>query len=585
MSPDALLPLAVLGPLGVASALLAFAHRLPPRWPKIVAILTALAVCGLCAVLARASLDGPVRHWFAGWTPDSAHRPGVVLGIGFQADPASAVLASFCGGLFAASFVFAWGYFDGEHAHFQVLMLLFLAAMVGFCLTRDLFNLFVWFELMSVAAFALTAYPLGRSALEGAFNFTLTNALASFLMLAGTGLLYARTGTLDFAAMGQAVAAIRGDPVLTGGFVLVAGALLTKAAILPFHLWLADAHAVAPSPVSVIFSGAMVSLGLFGLAKLVAQVFSGDPQVMALVHGLLLWLGLATALTAGLTAFAQRHLKRMLAFSTIAHLGVMLTALAADTDTGRAGLLLYMLGHGLVKGALFMVAGILLALRRSADEIVLYGRGRGLWPAGLAMILGGLMLGGLPIGLLHGATGLIDVSADAPTRVIVTVATALTGAAVLRAAARIVLRRSGVPGPELLAPTEREREKPDRPLWLMAAPALTLILLALAPFEAVAPLLGFAAARLADPDAPALALAPSGGLASPAPGVLTGALLLSALLRRRAVTGMARGLARAERAVFGALQSLHSGLVGDYVTWMAVGLAVFALACLGTPPV
>ena len=112
-------------------------------------------------------------------------------------------------------------------------MLLFLAAMVGFCLTRDLFDLFVWFELMSVAAYALTAYPLGPSSLEGAFNFTVVNTIASYGMLAGVALLYARSGALDYEAIGHAVGPAGADPVVLAGFCLVALALLTKGACSP----------------------------------------------------------------------------------------------------------------------------------------------------------------------------------------------------------------------------------------------------------------------------------------------------------------------------------------------------------------
>lgn len=230
--------------------------------------------------------------------------------------------------LFVAAFVFTWGYFDEVGAHFHVLMLLFMAGMVGFCLTHDLFNLFVWFELMSIAAFALTGYQLRSSALEGALNFTVTNTVGSYLFLGGLGLLYARAGALDFSVLGRAVAAHPGDVVTCASFALMATGFLIKAAQMPFHFWLADAHTVAPSPVSVIFSGAMVALGLFGLLRLVLDVFSGAAAVTAVVQTLLLGIGAATAVAGGVMALLQRHLKRLLAFSTISHAGVMLAGLA-----------------------------------------------------------------------------------------------------------------------------------------------------------------------------------------------------------------------------------------------------------------
>ncbi|GGE00037.1 hypothetical protein GCM10011390_18550 [Aureimonas endophytica] len=578
---ESLLPLPVLLPLATGAVMLALAHILPPRLGDLVAFAAAVAVAALSFWLADEALEGPITHWFGGWTPDAAGRPGVVLGIGFRADPASAAMAGFCGMLFACAFVFAWGYFDAVRMHFHILMLLFLAAMAGFSLTRDLFNLFVWFELMSVAAFALTAYPLGESSLEGALNFIVTNTLASVMMLAGIGLLYSRTGTLDFSAMGAAGARLGDDPVLLGGFALLAAALLTKAAILPFHLWLADAHAVAPSPVSMIFSGAMVSLALFALLKLTAEVFAHEDRIVGLVRGGLAWLGLGTAILGALMAWAQTHLKRLLAFSTISHLGIMLVGVATLTPVGAGGVLLYVFGHGLVKAGLFMTAGMLLALRHSADEIALHGKSKALWPAGLAMGLGGLLLGGLPFGLLHGATHLIHVETRSPLLdVAVILSTALTGAAVLRAALRIFAGLSGAPGVEAFAPTERETEKANRPLWLMLLPCAFVLALALVPPALVEPFLGRAAPRLLAPDQAGEVLLPPAelSLAGIAPFVLMLALTGASLLRRRPVTPLARRLAKLERRPFQALQAVHSGMVGDYVAWMMLGLGLIAAA-------
>ena len=572
---SALLPAVVLLPLGVALLVLAASHWLPERVSTILVILTALTVAAACGYLARESFEAPILHWFGGWTPASSHKPDVVLGISFLADPASAAVAAFSAFLFAASLTFAWGYFDEEHSHFQILMLLFMAAISGFCLTHDLFNLFVWFELMSVAAFALTAYPLGKSSLEGAFNFTITNTFGSYLMLAGIGLLYARTGTLDFTTMGRFVSEAGSDAVLSGGFCLIAAALLTKAAIVPFHMWLSDAHAVAPSPVSVIFSGIMVSVALFGLAKLTGQIFIHDRDVTTIVHSLFLWLGTVTALIGGVMAFAQRHIKRLLAFSTIAHLGIMLTGIAALTPAALGGFLLYLFGHGLVKATLFMIAGILLARCNSSDEIMLYGKGRQLWPAGIVMAIAGLLLGGLPVGSLHDATDIFT-SRLSVVGIIIVVSTALTGAAVLRVAARVFLGLSGTPGPEITAPTEREREKGNRPLLLMLLPCVIMSIVALVPGKLFKPFVDHAEVQLMQPLHVGSVSTPEPSLSalSFAPIILTLALFAFALIRQRATRSVARKLFRLELLPFRGLQFIHSGLVGDYVIWMVVGVAI-----------
>lgn len=578
----ALTPLTVAGPLAVGGALLAMAHWLPPRVSDVVSIITALAVCALCAALAVFTVrHGSFAYWFGGWTPG----PKVTLGIGFGVDPASAATAAFVALIFAASFLFSWGYFDEVKAHFHVLMLLFMAGMTGFVLTRDLFNLFVWFEVMSVAAFALTAYQLETPSLSGAMNFTVTNSLASFMMLGGVGLLYARAGALDFQAIGLAVARGGQDPVVAGGFCLLAAALMTKSAIVPFHFWLSDAHAVAPSPVSVIFSGAMVSVALFALAKLAFRIFAPSADAHLLFSGLFTVLGCATAVVGGAMAWLQRHLKRMLAFSTISHLGIMLSGLACLSAAGTAGLMTYLVGHGLVKGALFMIAGVLLATRASIDELDLKGLGRSVWPAGIAMALAALLLGGAPWGVLHAGSDLVVAANGAhggPLAVAaVTVGAALTGAAVLRAAGRIFLGLGPDPGEEAEAPSAEEQEKANRPLWLMMVPIVVLLALALTPAGAVRPLLPRAAMAFSSP-----------GTATPAPAALGSApgwiswastlgalgLAAAALFRRRIPEGLRHAIGYLLDLILKPLRLVHTGLVSDYVAWMAVGLAAFAAA-------
>ena len=588
---EVLVPLPVALPLVVAAVLILGAHLWPSQWPDAIASLTAAAVAIIAVFLAGSAKASPLVYWYGGWTP----RQGVAIGIAFVVDAAGAGCAAFVAVLFCASFVFSWSYFDEVHARYHALMLIFLAAMAGFAMTGDLFNFFVFFELMSTVAFALTGYKLESSALEGALNFTVTNAVGSFLMLAGIGLLYGRTGALNFAQLSRVLAGHAADGLVILAFALLIGALFIKGAIVPFHFWIADAHTVAPSPVCVIFSGIMVPIAIFGAARLYWSVFAEAGLDLTVLRPLLVWLGIATATLGGLVALMQRDVKRLLAFSTVSHMGVLLVGVGFLSVEGLAGGMLYLLGHGLVKGALFMVGGILLAACAGIDEIELRGAGKGFPVTGLAYAFGGLLLAGLPVGLEHQGRELIDAAAEARGYAylapILSATGGLTGAGILRGAGRIFLALGPEPGEEEQSPSEQEREKQDRPVWLMLLPILALLIteLVLQAFPIEAAIRGAAASFTATGPLAATVLDGAAWSAPAAPSATSKTHIIGPVIGLSVALGIAAlelGRARFPRYlvrvadlalgwIFAGLDRLHNGIVGDYVAWLVFGLIVF----------
>ena len=243
---DQLLALVVVVPLLVAAAVTVCGplFRSRRRILDLVAILTAAAVAVMLFVIMIRTTRGDQVYWFAGFRP--AH--GVSIGIDFEVQPISAGLACLAAVLVTAAMTFSWRYFDQVATYYHALMLTFLAGIAGFCLTGDLFDLFVWFELMGVSAYALTAYrPEERGPIQGALNIAITNSIGAYLSLSGIALIYGRTGALNMAQIGVAIAKHPADRLVVVAFLLVIAGLLIKSAIVPFHFWLPDAHAVAPA--------------------------------------------------------------------------------------------------------------------------------------------------------------------------------------------------------------------------------------------------------------------------------------------------------------------------------------------------
>ena len=592
-----LVPLVVVLPLLAAAALAAVAHLAPARFDDLVAIAVSAAVTVLCVLLVFRSADSTIHYWFGGWQP----RDGIAIGISFSVDPLSAGIAALIGALATAALIVCWDYFEeAVPQHFYVLMLVFVAGMVGFALSSDLFNMFVFFELMSVAAFALTGYRIEQpSVLQGAINFAIVNSIGAFLLLTGIGLLYGRTGALNLAQIGEVLARREPDGLVIVAFTLVIAGFLTKAGAVPFHFWLSDAYAVAPAPVCILFAGVMSDLGLHAVARTYWEGFSGalggDAEA---IRAVLVGCGVLTALLGGVMAFVQSSLKRMLAFIVISHVGIFLAAIGLLTARAVAGATVYVVADGLVKGAIFCAVAHVARRTGHTDELKCHGRGRVIPAAGVVMAGGALGLAAVPPLGTFLSQALVTRSSSAVgygwLPAVLVVATALTGAAVLRAAGRIFLGL-GERHDDLLVqpPAGEEREVASTPrrgllLWLPGG-ALLVAGLGLAFTPGLAGRAIEHAERFVD--RPAVARETLHGVVSPAPpaetfrpgagsyaygavSVLAAVALAWVGLYRHRVPALVRtAIDRAAGRALHRLKLLHDGVVGEYVTWLTFGTA------------
>jgi multicomponent Na+:H+ antiporter subunit D len=600
-----LLPLATVVPLLVAAGIAALSPllRRSRRVLDSVAILTSAMVAGLLAVILAQVAHGDAVYWFAGFRP--AH--GVAIGIDFAVGPVNAGLACLAAVLVTTSMIFSWRYFEHVATYFHVLMLTFLAGMTGFCLTGDIFDLFVWFELMGVSAYALTAYrPEERGSLQGALNFAITNSVGAYLSLSGIAVIYGRTGALNMAQIGRDLAGHRPDGLVVVAFLLIIAGLLIKASIVPFHFWLADAHAVAPTPVCVLFSGVMVELGLYGIARVYWSMFGQALGSRPVITSVFLTLGLLTAVVGALFCFRERHLKRILAFSTISHAGMFLTGFALLTPLGLAGAALSVAGHGLVKAALFLCTGIVLHRLGSVNETWLHGRGRPLRATGVVFALAALGLADLPPFATYLGKGWVEHSAagHATTWVsVLLIATSiLVGGAVLRVAGGVFYGLGDPPGedPQMAREASEETSETDQgkqrtPLTMIVPPAVLVVaafILGLVPH--LGPAIEAAAVRFQDQGGYAATVLSGTHLAHPAApypieaaeaswadvliglGSVAGSAVLAGLaLYWRRLPVLRRGFEPGTGLVQ-PIRRFQSGVVNDYVTWI-----VFGLACVG----
>ncbi|RKY40859.1 MAG: hypothetical protein DRP81_08925 [Candidatus Omnitrophota bacterium] len=289
--------------------------------------------------------------------------------------------------------IYAWSYIGGDgkrEEKYHMLYLLLLAGATGVVLTGDIFNLFVFYEILCISSYALVAYLGEKAGVESASKYLIQGSVGSTLILIAIGLLYGQFGTLNMADIAQNINTI--NPLhLFIPLVLFLTGLGVEAAIFPLNAWLPDAHSSAPSTISAILSGIAIKIGIYAMARVVFTIF-GAYQILLF----LILLGVITLLVGELSAFSQNNIKRMLAYSSIGQMGLILLALSIGTVEGISSGLFQIFTHAFSKSLLFLAAGYMIYQAGSLKISSLEGMGKKMPLSSLAFSIGAFSLIGLP---------------------------------------------------------------------------------------------------------------------------------------------------------------------------------------------
>jgi len=346
---DLLLISPILLPLLLLIACLAFSTR--ERSAGIISLAgTAVLLAACSALLVQVSTHGTLTLAVGGWKPP--------FGIVLVADLLSVLMLWISA--FVALAVLIYGVKGGPPSsrpgHTHVLVQGLLLGVNGSFLTGDLFNLYVWFEVMLISSFILMVRERRKQQLAGGLTYVILNLLASAMFLCGAGLLYGKLGTLNLADMAVKLGSIE-DPEFvntTGALLFVAFA--AKAGLFPFHFWLPASYHHAGPAISALFAGLLTKVGVYALLRVFTLVFTAENGFSS---SLILYLSMATMLIGVLGAVAQYNVRRLLAFHIISQIGYMTAGLAIGTHLALTAVVFYILHHIAVKSTLFLVGGVL----------------------------------------------------------------------------------------------------------------------------------------------------------------------------------------------------------------------------------
>ncbi|MEP9350459.1 monovalent cation/H+ antiporter subunit D [Xanthobacter sp. KR7-225] len=362
LARDQLMILPVLLPAMTAAFLvLALRHHL--RRQRIVSIAATGLLVVLAAILFAQAADGTIRAYRLGDWP-------APFGITLVLDRLSATMLLLTAVLALGVVLYAAGGVDGRGRHFHPLLQFQLMGINGAFLTGDVFNLFVFFEVMLIASYGLMLHGGGPVRLKAGFQYVAINLLASTVFLVAVGLIYAVTGTLSMADLAVKVpqVAAADAALLKTGALLLFLVFATKAALVPLHWWLPATYAGTSAPAAAMFM-IMTKVGAYAIVRVYGLVFGADAGPLALAAApFVLPAALATLVVGTVGLLGSRTLRDLSAFAVIASMGTLLIALGLFDAAGFAAGFYYLVHSTLAGGALFLVAGLVQEGRGAASD-------------------------------------------------------------------------------------------------------------------------------------------------------------------------------------------------------------------------
>lgn len=330
---------------------------------RVFSLVGALALVVIAAALAWQASDGTITVYQLG---DWAAPFGIIL-VGDRISTLMVLLTAvlaFCVLLYAVGS--GW---DDRGKHFHALFQLQVMGIMGAFLTGDLFNLFVFFEILLIASYGLMIHAGGNARMRAGVQYVLFNLIGSTLFLFALGAIYAETGTLNMADLAERVKLIEADE--TVGIRLAAVLLLLvfaiKAAVVPLHFWLPSSYAEAPAPVAALFA-IMTKVGAYAIIRVYTMVFPPELEVTSGLHDLWLLPAALVSLAIGMVGvLAAKRLDRLVAFAVIGSMAMVMVSIALFTPTGIAAALYYIVHSTLAGAALFLIVDLVRTGRGNVD--------------------------------------------------------------------------------------------------------------------------------------------------------------------------------------------------------------------------